>query len=141
MSKEVKNAPVKDGAFESIETLIVLDFGGETGQAITRKIRELGVYSEILAYDTPAEKIKKMNVKGIIFSGSPKHAYEETAYKVDPEIYNLDIPILGICYGLQLIAIDFGGKVFPSKTTNYGKEEIDRKSTRLNSSHVSNSYA
>ncbi|MDN6398279.1 MAG: GMP synthase (glutamine-hydrolyzing), partial [Alkalibacterium sp.] len=83
----------------TLEKLVVLDFGSQYNQLITRRIREFGVYSELLPHTTTAEELKNMNVKGIIFSGGPMSVYDENSFSVDPEIFNLGIPILGICYG------------------------------------------
>ena len=106
------------------EKLLILDFGSQYTQLIARKIRELNVYSEIVPYNTTIEKIKNFNPKGIVLSGGPKSVYAHDAYKPDPYIFNLDIPILGICYGLQLISQHFGGVVTPSEKREYGKSYL-----------------
>src|SRR5689334_6488601 len=93
------------------EMIVVLDFGGQYNQLIARRIRDLGVYSELLPYHTPIEKIRALAPQGIVFSGGPDSVYGETAPMVDPEIYHLGIPIMGICYGMQLIAYQLNGKV------------------------------
>lgn len=111
----------------TLEKLIVLDFGSQYNQLITRRIREFGVYSELLPHTTTAEELKGMNVKGIIFSGGPMSVYDENAFSIDPEIFELGIPILGICYGMQLMTYMLGGKVSPSKNREYGKAEISVK--------------
>ncbi|MDN6327429.1 MAG: glutamine-hydrolyzing GMP synthase, partial [Alkalibacterium sp.] len=108
----------------TLEKLVVLDFGSQYNQLITRRIREFGVYSELLPHTTTAEELKNMNVKGIIFSGGPMSVYDENSFSVDPEIFNLGIPILGICYGMQLMTYMLGGEVKPSKNREYGKAEI-----------------
>ena len=92
--------------FTELEKIVVLDFGSQYDQLITRRIREFGVFSELVSHRTTAEDIKAMgNVKGVIFSGGPNSVYEEDAFKVDPAIFDMGIPVLGICYGLSLIYI------------------------------------
>jgi len=107
------------------ERVIVLDFGGQYNQLIARRIRDLGVYSELLPYDTPVETIRAMAPKGIVFSGGPSSVYEEGAPHVDPAIYELGIPILGICYGMQLMAHQLKGKVEKAGKSEYGKAEVE----------------
>ncbi|GAF17508.1 GMP synthase [Bacillus sp. JCM 19046] len=103
------------------ETIVVLDFGGQYNQLITRRIRDLGVYSELHSHKITAEEIKQINPIGIIFSGGPNSAYVEGAPSCDPAIYDLNIPILGICYGVQLMTHHFGGKVEKASHREYGK--------------------
>lgn len=106
---------------QQTELVIVLDFGGQYSQLIARRVRECKVYCEMLPYSTPVEKIKAMEPKGIVFSGGPSSVYGEKAPKCDPEIFNLGIPILGICYGMQLMAHDLGGQVARATNREYGK--------------------
>ncbi|WP_236035301.1 glutamine-hydrolyzing GMP synthase [Alkalihalobacterium elongatum] len=106
------------------EMIVVLDFGGQYNQLIARRIRDLGVYSELHPNTITAEEIKKMNPKGIIFSGGPNSAYVEGAPKCDEAIYDLGVPILGICYGMQLMTQHFGGKVEAAEHREYGKAAI-----------------
>lgn len=112
-----------------LETIVVLDFGSQYNQLITRRIREFGVFSELLSHKTTAEEIKKMNAKGIVFSGGPNSVYENGAFKVDPEIFNLGLPILGICYGMQLMTEYLGGNVEPANTQENGPAFIDISNT------------
>jgi len=107
------------------EMVVVLDFGSQYNQLITRRIREFGVYSELHPHTITAEEIKRMNVKGIIFSGGPNSVYEENAFHCDPAIFDLGLPILGICYGMQLMAKNLGGAVEKAKHREYGKAEIE----------------
>ncbi|MDH7513104.1 MAG: glutamine-hydrolyzing GMP synthase [Clostridiales bacterium] len=100
--------------------VLVLDFGSQYTQLIARKVRELGVYSEIFPFDTPHFRIKKENPGAIILSGGPQSVYEDGAPLPDPAVFNLGIPVLGICYGLQLMAHLLGGKVVPSAKREYG---------------------
>jgi len=104
--------------------IIVLDFGSQYTQLIARRLREERVYCEILPYRTTAEEIKAKNPKGIILSGGPSSVYNKDAYEVDQEVYNMGLPILGICYGMQRIAVDFGGSVVRSNHHEYGKAEL-----------------
>jgi GMP synthase (glutamine-hydrolysing) len=106
------------------EVIVVLDFGGQYNQLIARRIRDLGVYSELHPYTISAEEIKAMNPKGIIFSGGPNSAYAEGAPKCDQAIFDLGVPILGICYGMQLMTQHYGGKVEASEHREYGKANI-----------------
>ena len=106
------------------EIVVVLDFGSQYNQLITRRIRELNVYSELLPFKTTAEELKKMNLKGIVFSGGPNSVYGEGSPKVDPAIFDLGVPILGICYGMQLMAHHFDAKVERADVREYGKAII-----------------
>ena len=109
---------------EHEELLLVLDFGGQYTQLIARRIRELGVYSEIHPFNIPLEKIQQLNPIGIILSGSPHSVYDDKAPHSSGGIYELGVPVLGICYGLQLIAHQLGGKVDASARREYGKAEL-----------------
>lgn len=100
--------------------ILVLDFGSQYTQLIARKVRELGIYSEIWPPSAPIEKIREAHPQGIILSGGPQSVYEKDAPTADPEIFGLGVPVLGICYGLQLMAHLLGGKVSPSTRREYG---------------------
>jgi GMP synthase (glutamine-hydrolysing) len=104
-----------------IEQIVILDFGSQYTQVIARRVRECNVYSVILRYDTPAKEIAALSPKGIILSGGPASVYARKAPLPDPRIFKLDIPMLGICYGLQLLAHYLGGKVEPGQKREYGK--------------------
>ena len=106
------------------ETVIVLDFGGQYNQLIARRVRECNVYCEIYSYKTDIEKIKEMNPKGIIFTGGPNSVYLEDSPTYAEEIYNLGVPILGICYGSQLMMHQLGGHVCKAPVREYGKIEV-----------------
>nr|WP_026049396.1 glutamine-hydrolyzing GMP synthase [Liquorilactobacillus vini] len=113
---------------QDFDKIIVLDFGSQYNQLITRRIREFGIYSELLSHKLTAAEIKQMDPKGIIFSGGPNSVYDQNAFQVDPEIFQLGIPILGICYGMQLMAHDLiGGKVENATNKEYGKAIIQVK--------------
>ena len=111
------------------ELVVVLDFGAQYGQLIARRVRECRVYCEILPYDTPLEKLLSLRPKGIIFSGGPASVYAENAPASDPELYRAGIPILGICYGMQLMARQLGGEVAPGQIREYGKAKLRIEST------------
>lgn len=106
------------------ETVIVLDFGGQYNQLIARRVRECNVYCEIYSYKTDLEKIKAMEPKGIIFTGGPNSVYLEDSPSYAKEIYDLGIPVLGICYGSQLMMHQLGGKVCKAPVCEYGKIEV-----------------
>ena len=110
---------------DAFDKIIVLDFGSQYNQLITRRLRDFGVYSELLSHKITADEIKKINPKGIIFSGGPNSVYDKDAFKVDPEIFKLGIPILGICYGMQLMSYDLGGKVEKADNSEYGRADIE----------------
>ncbi|MBP0956082.1 MAG: glutamine-hydrolyzing GMP synthase [Oscillospiraceae bacterium] len=109
----------------SHQTVIVLDFGGQYNQLIARRVRECGVYCEVKSYKTPLEEIKAANPAGIIFTGGPNSVYLETSPRIGKEIFELGIPVLGICYGCQLMAYTLGGEVSTCITSEYGKTETE----------------
>lgn len=106
------------------ELIIVLDFGGQYNQLIARRVRECNVYAEVHPYTISIEEIKKMNPKGIIFTGGPNNVCEETSPRYTKDIYELGIPILGICYGSQLMAYTLGGTVETAPVSEYGHTEV-----------------
>nr|WP_156969228.1 glutamine-hydrolyzing GMP synthase [Pontibacillus chungwhensis] len=106
------------------DKILVLDFGSQYNQLITRRIREFGVYSELHSHRLTAEEIKEMNPTGIILSGGPNSVYAEDSFRCDPAIFELDIPVLGICYGMQLMTHHYGGKVERALQREYGKANL-----------------
>lgn len=106
------------------DLVLVVDFGGQYNQLIARRVRECGVYCEIIPYTYSIEKIKEKNPKGIIFTGGPNSVYGENTPTLDKEIFNLNVPILGICYGDQLMAHLLGGKVDTAPVREYGKTNV-----------------
>ncbi|MDD3154280.1 MAG: glutamine-hydrolyzing GMP synthase [Victivallaceae bacterium] len=112
-----------------MEYIAVLDFGSQYSQLIARRIRECHVYSRILPYNTPVEKLREEMPLGIILSGGPSSVYSEKAPKCDPEIFHLGIPVLGICYGLQLMIHTLGGKVGRGAAREYGKAMLSIRET------------
>lgn len=107
------------------EKILVMDFGGQYAQLIARRVRELNVYAEIKPHTFTVKEIEEMNPKGIIFTGGPNSVYGESALAYDEKLLQLNIPILGICYGAQLMAHALGGKVETAPVSEYGKTEID----------------
>ena len=106
------------------EMVIVIDFGGQYNQLVARRVRECNVYCEIYSYRTDIEKIKAMNPKGIILTGGPNSCYEPGAPSCTDELFNLGIPVLGLCYGAQLMMHVLGGKVEKAPVREYGKTEV-----------------
>ncbi len=111
--------------FDTADKIMILDFGSQYTQLIARKIREQKVYCEIHPFNHPVEEIKAFNAKGLILSGGPSSVYDEKAPLIDKEILELGIPVLGICYGMQLISYLLGGKVLSSPKREYGRTEIE----------------
>ncbi len=106
------------------ETILVLDFGGQYTQLIGRRIREAHVYTEILPFNTPIETLRNYKPKGIILGGGPASVYEAGAPLCDPELFRMGIPLLGICYGMQLMGKELGGRVEPAASREYGSREL-----------------
>lgn len=106
------------------EMVLVLDFGGQYSQLIARRIRECGVYCEIMPYNTTVEIIKDRSPKGIVFSGGPSSVYQENAPQCDKKVFELGIPILGICYGMQYTAYTLGGTVSRATSREYGNTRL-----------------
>lgn len=113
------------------ELVLILDFGGQYNQLIARRVREAKVYCEVVPYDISLEQVKSKNPKGIIFTGGPASVYEEGAPKCDKEIFELGVPILGICYGAQLMSYMLGGKVDRAEKREYGKTEMSLKASDI----------
>ena len=109
----------------TMDTILILDFGSQSTQLIGRRIRQLGVYSTIVRGDAPFDSLPRDGVRGIILSGSPYSVYEPGSPTVDRRIYSADVPILGICYGLQRVCVDHGGTVAPLGKKEYGRARID----------------
>ena len=107
------------------ELVLVIDFGGQYNQLIARRVREAKVYCEVVPYDVTIETILQKKPKGIIFTGGPSIAYDDDAPSVDPQIFELGIPVLGICYGAQLTAHLLGGKLEAASNREYGKKTLN----------------
>ncbi len=108
-----------------MESILILDFGSQTTQLIARRIREAGVYTDIVPGDTPAAELPLDEVKGLIFSGSPSSVYEVEAPVVDPAVYSLGLPVLGICYGFQRMTKDHNGNVAPLEKREFGRSRVE----------------
>ena len=106
------------------QIIVILDFGSQYSELIARRIRETQVYSEVISYRTTAEQLQKINPKGIILSGGPNSVYSDYAPHCDPEIWKLGIPILGVCYGMQLMVNQLGGEVITAERGEYGKASL-----------------
>ncbi|EKF51080.1 glutamine-hydrolyzing GMP synthase [Lactococcus garvieae] len=112
---------------KQLEKIIVLDYGSQYNQLIARRIREIGVFSELMSHKVTAQEIREINPLGIVLSGGPNSVYDEGSFDIDPEIFDLGLPILGICYGMQLISHKLGGKVESASESEYGVAPIELK--------------
>ncbi len=115
---------VETEAPEHPDTVAVLDFGSQFAQLIARRVRELNVYSELLPHDTPMAELERRGVSAVILSGGPSSVYDADAPRADPALWSGRIPVLGICYGLQLMAHELGGEVVPSAKREYGPATV-----------------
>ncbi len=104
------------------EKILILDFGSQYTQLIARRVRELKVYCEIHPHLMPLEQIRQFAPQGIILSGGPRSVYEPDAPSLDPEVLELGVPVLGICYGIQLLSHLLGGRVVPAQSREYGRK-------------------
>lgn len=107
-----------------MDKIVVLDFGSQYNQLIARRVRELGVYSEILPYNISIDELRNQDIKGIILSGGPNSVYDENAPHISKELYSIGVPILGICYGMQITQYLFDGKISPALKREYGKSSL-----------------
>ncbi|MCL6106091.1 MAG: gamma-glutamyl-gamma-aminobutyrate hydrolase family protein, partial [Actinobacteria bacterium] len=107
-----------------MDTILVLDFGAQYSQLIARRVRECRVYSELIPFDTPVDEIAAREPKGIILSGGPASVYADDALSIDPALFELGIPVLGICYGMQLMAHTLGGTVTRTGLSEFGKTAL-----------------
>ena len=107
------------------ELVLIFDFGSQFAQLIARRVREQNVFCQIVRSDLPADRVRALKPKGIILSGGPASVYEASAPKFDPNVFDLGIPVLGICYGMQLMAYHMGGQVGgTSHTREYGRATL-----------------
>ena len=109
------------------ETVVVLDYGGQYSQLIARRVRELGVFSELLPHHVALEEVERRRPRGLILSGGPASVYADGAPKLDQRLLDLGIPVLGICYGMQLLAVSLGGKVEGAEVGEFGRSELTVK--------------
>lgn len=125
MTPQVESLPDVDTMGQlNRQMIVILDFGSQYSELIARRIRETQVYSEVLSYRTTVEQLRQLNPKGIILSGGPKSVYDPGAPHSDPELWNLGIPILGVCYGMQLMVQQLGGGVERAERGEYGKASL-----------------
>jgi GMP synthase (glutamine-hydrolysing) len=117
-------APSAEAAGAPADTVVVLDFGSQTARLIARRVRECHVYSELLPHDTPWEEIARRKPKGIILSGGPSSVYDDNAPTCDPRVFSGEVPLLGICYGLQLLTHQLGGRVEPFQKKEFGNARL-----------------
>src|SRR3954462_1612623 len=126
-----RGAAAEGGAVRADEVL-VLDFGGQYSQLIARRVREQGVFSELLPHTVPLEEIRSRAPRGLILSGGPASVYADGAPAVRRELLELGIPVLGICYGMQAIALELGGRIEPAAGGEFGRARLDvREQGRL----------
>jgi GMP synthase (glutamine-hydrolysing) len=126
-SAEVRGAPVDDGLEEvrsSTDEVVVLDYGGQYSQLIARRVRECGVFSELLPYHVGVAEVARRKPKGVILSGGPASVYADGAPPLEPALLELGIPVLGICYGMQLIALELGGRVQGAEVGEFGRSQL-----------------
>ena len=123
MSAEVLRLPVTDPPAEE-RPVLVLDLGGQYSQLIARRVREARVYSELVPHRIAADEVRRRNPYALVLSGGPASVYADGAPRIDPEIFELGIPTLGICYGMQLMAQELGGRVDRTGVSEFGKTEL-----------------
>ena len=126
-SSEVRGAPADDGLEEvraATDEVVVLDYGGQYSQLIARRVRECGVFSELLPYHVGAAEVARRRPKGVILSGGPASVYADGAPPLEPALLELGVPVLGICYGMQLIALELGGRVQGAEVGEFGRSQL-----------------
>jgi GMP synthase (glutamine-hydrolysing) len=112
------------GRVQITEEVVVLDFGGQYSQLIARRVRECGVFSELLPHHVGIEEIKRRRPKGVILSGGPASVYEDGAPALDEQLLELGVPVLGICYGMQLLALALGGQIEGAEVGEFGRSQL-----------------
>src|ERR671928_459495 len=113
----------------AVDEVVVLDYGGQYSQLIARRVRECGVFSELLPHHVGADEVARRRPKGLILSGGPASVYAEGAPRLDPELLELGIPVLGICYGMQAIVLTLGGRVEGAEVGEFGRSELTVRET------------
>src|ERR1700733_10363231 len=112
------------GGPQIAEEVVVLDFGGQYSQLIARRVRECGVFSELLPHHVGLDEVRRRKPKGVILSGGPSSVYEEGAPPLDPGLLELGVPVLGICYGMQLLALGLGGRIERAEAGEFGRSQL-----------------
>src|SRR6478672_7053527 len=113
----------------AVDEVVVLDYGGQYSQLIARRVRECGVFSELLPHHVGAEEVARRKPRGVILSGGPASVYADGAPPLEAELLNLGIPVLGICYGMQLIALELGGRVEGAEVGEFGRSQLEVSDT------------
>ncbi len=124
------HSPSKTAAAAQDELILVMDFGGQTAQLITRRVRDQNVFCQLVRHDLTADRIKALNPKGLILSGGPASVYGDGAPQIDPKILELDLPILGICYGMQITCYTLGGRILPAHSREFGRAPCSQKESK-----------
>ena len=124
------HSPPNTAAAAQDELILVMDFGGQTAQLITRRVRDQNVFCQLVRHDLTADRIRALNPRGLILSGGPASVYSDGAPKIDPEIFDLDIPILGICYGMQITCYTLGGRILPAHSREFGRAPCSQKESK-----------
>lgn len=125
------SSPSKNAAAAQDELVLVMDFGSQTAQLITRRVRDQNVFCQLVRHDLTADRIKALNPKGLILSGGPASVYGEGSPKIDPAIFKLGIPILGICYGMQITCNTLGSRILPAHSREFGRSPCTQSSTAV----------
>jgi len=112
------------------ELVLVMDFGGQTAQLIARRVRDQNVFCQVVRHDLSAERIRELNPKGLILSGGPASVYGEGAPSIDPKIFDLNIPVLGICYGMQIMCYTLGSRILPAHSREFGRAPCSQSGSR-----------
>ncbi len=117
-------AEVREELPAATDEVVVLDYGGQYSQLIARRVRESGVFSELLPHHVGAEEVARRRPKGLILSGGPASVYADGAPALEPELLELGVPVLGICYGMQLLALELGGRVEGAEIGEFGRSQL-----------------
>src|SRR3954471_20445435 len=120
----VDESAVDVEAPRAVDEVVVLDFGGQYSQLIARRVRECGVFSELLPHHVGVEEVRRRNPRGLILSGGPASGYADRAPRLDPDLLELGIPVLGICYGMQAIVLTLGGRVEGAAVGEFGRSQL-----------------
>jgi GMP synthase (glutamine-hydrolysing) len=129
MTEAAVTAPESDAAAAvpteaATEEVVVLDYGGQYSQLIARRLRECGVFSELLPHDVPIEEIAKRKPRGLVLSGGPASVYADGAPRLNRELLELGVPVMGICYGMQLLVHELGGRVEQAEVGEFGRSDL-----------------